>query len=212
MEFSDFTIRLIIILIPGAIATLIIESITIHKSWSHLRFTVSSIILGGTSFGILQLLYWGFQLYQSRCIDIKFENLQTWKSIFKNENALNPIEIILSVLISIALSYCVSYIIQHKILFKIAKRFNVSRKYGDDSLYSHYLNADEVDWVYVRDKTNGMTYLGQVDSWSEDDSNKELLLRNVTVFKYENSDELYKIKQIYLKFHERDIIIELPEY
>lgn len=210
MEFSDFTIRLIILLIPGAIASLIVESITIHNKWTQFRFIVSSIILGGASFCVLQVLYWAFQLCRSCRNGFAFENLQTWDCFFKKESTIVPLEIFFCLIVSVVVGYLVSYLIQHKAIFKLAKRLNVSRKFGDDSLYYQYLNSADVDWVYVRDKTTGLTYMGQVESFSEDEKNKELLLRNVTVYSYENSDELYKLKQIYLKFNERDVVIELP--
>lgn len=52
--------------------------------------------------------------------------------------------------------------------------------------------------------------MGQVISFSEDEVNKEIVLRNVTVYKYDTGGELYKLKQVYLKFNSRDIIIEFP--
>ena len=211
MEFSDFTIRLIIILIPGAIASLIVEAITIHKKWIPLRFFISAIILGVICFSFLQLLYWIPQLFFS-CArgSTTFENLETWKSILQKDNQINSLEIILCIPVSIIVGFVVSSIIQKKIIFKIARWLDVSSKFGDDSLYYHYLNTNEIDWVYVRDKINGLTYRGQVKAFSEDDLNKEILLRNVTVYQYETSLELYQLNEIYLKFNDRDVAIELP--
>ncbi len=46
MEISELTLKLIIILIPGAIATVIIDKLTIHKEWPPFKFVVNAIILG----------------------------------------------------------------------------------------------------------------------------------------------------------------------
>lgn len=211
MEFSDFTIRLILILIPGAIATLIVEAITIHKKWAPIRFFVSASILGVLSFAFLQILYWASQLLTDinfSCED--FKSLQTWSAILQKNSEINPSEIVFCIPVSVIVGFFISYLIQHKILYRVAWKYNVSSKYGDDSLYYHYLNKNEVDWVYVRDKTNGLTYRGQVNSFSEDSSNKEILLNNVTVYDYVTSKELYSLKSIYIQFHNRDVSIELP--
>lgn len=212
MEFSDFTIRLIIILIPGAIASLIVESLTIHKKWSHVRFVLSSIILGALSFGILQLLFWFIQIFFPDKYFVSYESLKIWTCIFEEKSNLNPLEILVCLPLSVFIGYVVSYILQKKFLFKVAKFFNVSSKFGDDSLYYYFLNSDVIDWVYIKDKEKGLTYKGQVLSFAEDDTNKEIVLRNVTVFKYENSYLLYSLDQIYLKFNARDVVIEIPHY
>ena len=212
MEYTDFTIRLIIILIPWIISTLIVESITIHKKWTPFRFIISSILLGIISFVILQLLYWLIQLFQVCKDDFVFKNLHIWDAIIKKDNDVHLIEILFCLPLSLIIEYIISYIIQSKRIFKIAQALKVSNKFGDDSLYYHYLNRNNVDWVYIRDIKNGLTYLGQVDSWAEDENNKELSLRKVTVYNYSDSKELYKIDEVYLNFCNRDIIIEEPKY
>jgi hypothetical protein len=211
MELSDFTIRLIIILIPGAIATLIVEALTVHKKWAQLRFILSAIILGGISFGLQQILYWTIQLFWLCDENFSFKSLKIWSSIFEEKSDLNPIEIVFCLPISIIIGYLISFVIQRRFLFKIAKKLKVTRKYGDDNLYYYFLSKDEVDWVYIRDKINGFTYRGQVSSFSEDEINKEIVLYNVTVYDYERSDELYTLDKVYLKFNARDVIIEIPQ-
>jgi hypothetical protein len=65
--------------------------------------------------------------------------------------------------------------------------------------------------VYVRDKNKGLTYYGIVNAYSEDDKNKELVLRRVIVYDYATSAELYQLSHIYLKFQgEEDLTIETP--
>ena len=47
---SELTIKLIIILIPGAIATLIFGKLILHKEWSSFRFVLYSILFGIVSY------------------------------------------------------------------------------------------------------------------------------------------------------------------
>lgn len=124
MEFSDFTIRLIIILIPGAIASLIVESLTIHKKWSHTRFIISSIILGGLTFCLLQLLYWLVQLLCAIFTgSFLAKSLNIWMCIFNNQSRLNPIEIVIGLILSIVIGYFFSFRTTTEIRFQACSIF-----------------------------------------------------------------------------------------
>jgi len=46
---SELTIKLIIILIPGAIATLIFGKLVLHKEWNNFKFVLYSILFGVVS-------------------------------------------------------------------------------------------------------------------------------------------------------------------
>lgn len=211
MEFSDFTIRLIIILIPGAIATITVDTLTLHKKWTTIYFFINSIILGGISYFALQLFWWLILWIVSLTDNFTtVESLNIWKSIISTNGKLEFIEVLACIPVSIIVGIIISYIVQKKIVFKIATKYGISRKFGDDSLYYYFLNKDNVDWVYLRDIPNNLSYRGQVISFSEDESNKEIVLRNVTVYNYKDSLELYSVEQIYLKFQSRDMIIEIP--
>lgn len=54
MEISEFTLKLILILVPGALASIIFEKLTIYKKWSAFEFTAMSILFGGVSYIIAQ--------------------------------------------------------------------------------------------------------------------------------------------------------------
>jgi hypothetical protein len=60
------------------------------------------------------------------------------------------------------------------------------------------MNSKEVNWVYVRDKENGLTYEGFVVSFSENAAAHEIVLSDVKVYRYEDSVELYSVPSIYL--------------
>jgi len=56
-------------------------------------------------------------------------------------------------------------LVNYKIFHKFAQKLLISQKYGDENLYSYYLNAKEIDWVYVRDFERKLTYQGRVISF-----------------------------------------------
>ncbi len=45
MQVSELTIRLIVLLIPGMLCALIIDSLSVHRKWTPFRFSIYSILL-----------------------------------------------------------------------------------------------------------------------------------------------------------------------
>ena len=111
-------------------------------------------------------------------------------------------------IISIILGFLISKLDHSKLINTFAKKYNISNKYGDENLYSYFLNSPDVNWVYIRVIENSLTYLGCVESFSETPENKEIVLNQVTVYNYPDSKKMYEIERIYLIFPKDKIIIE----
>jgi len=98
----------------------------------------------------------------------------------------------------------------YKIINRIGKFLKLTTKYGDENLYSYFLNANNVNEVYVRDIANNITYHDMVDSYSETNEFKEMVLRDVKVYDYATSNLMYELDKVYLSRPKDDIIIEVP--
>jgi hypothetical protein len=209
MEISELTLKLIIILVPGALGTLIMSKLTIRKDFSPFNFILNSILLGLFSYLLVQLtlncIY--FINNSFSCSKRTYDDLQIWSSI--SDSKLIPYkEVLWASLGGIILGFIASYLDTYKLINKLAKKLKISYKYGDENLFSYFLNADETQVVYVRDKKNNLSYRGYVKVYSETDTISEIVLSNVTVYRYEDSVELYEIDQVYLSFGKTDVIIE----
>lgn len=117
-------------------------------------------------------------------------------------------EVFLATLLSPLIAITASGLVHFKTINRIAKRLGVTNKFGDENLYSFYLNTKELDWVYVRDPERGLTYQGKIGSFSESGTVQELVLLEVTVFSYENSEEYYAVPHLYLCRPRGSIVIE----
>lgn len=191
MEISELTLKIILLLIPGAISALIVEQLTIHKQWSSFRFVMSSIVLGCISYLVLQFVYW------IPCITIENRNLNFWHTL-TDTITIPYTEIFFASLCAIFIGFVISKGIQHKWLFKLSKKFKVSTKFGDESLYYYFLCSDDLTDVYVRDFDNNLTYHGVIDSFSESEIDRELVLINVDVYDLLESKLLYSTPAIFL--------------
>ena len=209
MEISALTLKLIILLTPGALAAIIVKRLTVnHKPSSDFMFVLDAVLLGMFSYLILQICLIVWIWIGNICSPHKdYHTLQVFRSI-ADSSSIPYKEIIFACIFAIALGFFVSRIIEKRIINRIAIWMKVTQKYGDLNLFSHYLNAKSIEYVYIRDIKNSLTYLGYVSACSETTEYKELVLGDVTVFTYPESDELYDVQSIYLCFPKDEIKIE----
>jgi len=206
---DKLAITIILILMPGIIATIISEKLTHHSKWDSFKFSLYSLVLGILSYSILQVTYYVKDLITYLITSkISWTNLNIWNCALDNNIPILPLEIILASIVSLLVGFLVTWAINSQKLNKIATKMKISFKYGDNNLYSYYLNNLDLDWVYVRDLERNLTFQGRILSFSENDTIQEIVLDNVTVFQYEDSKELYSVPTLYFSRELGKIIIE----
>jgi hypothetical protein len=219
MEISALTLKLIILLIPGILSASIYKKLTIrHKLRSDYMFTLIAIMFGMFSYLALQVLLTMATFFSGICNkgEVVYEVIDTFKNI-SDSSAIPYGEVMWASIISIVIAGIVIKLDTTKLLNNLARKLNLSNKYGEENLFSYFLNSSDIEWVYIRDLNNKLTYLGSVRSFSESTDFKEIVLENVTVYNYPESQELYDVKRIYLCLPKDRIIIEQaitnrPEY
>lgn len=214
---NNLAITIVVILLPGLISCLLCETITVHdKKWDSFKYYVYSFIFGVLSYLLIELaICITYSLHGYLPIQWKLpypDHLGIWDVITGKSTAFSWLEILFTtVFASPIIAMSAAALVNHKIFNRFALWTNISSKYGDENLFSFFLNAKEVHWVYIRDKNIGLTYFGKIYSYSECDSIQELVLVNVIVYEYETSEELYSLHSIYLSKSLGEFVIEVPE-
>ncbi len=142
MDISELTLKLIFVLIPGALASLLFEKLTIHKPWNSFKFIAHSIL-----FGVLAYLMTGWFI---EIINWTFKS--EWNTLELMENIRSKkipfVEIGQASIAGILLGFASSAIDHYKLINRFAARLKISNKYGDINLYSHFLNSPNIRPVY----------------------------------------------------------------
>ena len=207
---NQLVVTLIVILLPGIVATIVCDEIVVRQAKrDSFYFGVAAIVLGVLSYACLQLIVCAIDILIALGRGpIVWTELSVWGTSVSGNPTVPFGEVMAAVLLSIPIALVTAWGANNKWINKSAQWMRVSEKYGDENLYSYYLNAQEIDWVYVRDRPNNLTYQGRVFSFSENDKIQELVLSDVTVFTYDESKELYAVPTIYLSRESGQFTIE----
>jgi small nuclear ribonucleoprotein (snRNP)-like protein len=210
MDISALTLKLIIILIPGAIGALLFDSITTHKEWTPFKFVVNSIIMGIFAYLLLQVISDIPSFIHNICSTKKVvpEPLLIWGAL-SDSKSIPYWEVFWSSLLGIVVGGVATALYFYKFFNRMSKWLKISNKYGDENLYSYFLNAKNTRIVYVRSIKNNITYHGYVKAFSETDNFSELVMTDVSVYDYQASKKFYDVDQIYLSFVKTEVVIEL---
>ncbi len=202
MSLSEFTLRILLIFLPGLISFIIIEQLTVHRETKPYRFFIYSLILG----------FLCYLLYYIISLKVFFNmNFYFVQSLSNNKLPLNFWEIFFSTLLSIPMGFIVSLFINKKVLHKLAKKLKVSNKFGEIDVWSYIMNAQMPEWVVVRDIENDLMYEGWIQAFSDSTERDELFLRDVRVFTNKTAKELYEVPALYLPKNRKNLTIEFRE-
>lgn len=205
MEISPIILRLAVLLTPGLIAALLIDSLTIHKPWGQFRFLLHTFILGVVSYLFLYIVSVALNyLCLSSAI---FNGLDAF---FNEGVGIGWKDVLAGSLAAIVIGLILSTAIQKKWLFRIARLLNVSDKYGEESLFYFALGSPESSWARVRLIDEGLLYEGYAQSFSEDDGNVEILLSQVKVYTHPSAAYQFDLPTAYISMAKSKVIIEFP--
>ncbi|MEX0802486.1 MAG: hypothetical protein WD688_04100 [Candidatus Binatia bacterium] len=208
---NEIAVAVSVILFPGLISTVIADKITVHsRSWGSFKYSIYSFVFGVLCYVTVQILIWLATCLPEalQILPLRTGTLGVWSLVTDTRARIDLVEVFAATVLAVPVAFLGAFLINYKIFHKLAQKLRISRKYGDENLYSYYLNAKEIDWVYVRDLERKLTYQGRVVSFSENDRIQELVLSDVTVYAYDDSTEYYSIPSIYLCREMGQFVIE----
>lgn len=215
MQITELVWKLFLLLLPGVVATLMLNQITGSKKMSPFNFMINSALLGIASFILMELVVSFVNIFRaifSQEIKIHWGlNLTIWDNLFDNSKDFNKLEIIFSYLLSIPLGIFYGFIVSKKFFNKIFQRLKFTHRYGDDDVWSFFLNSPDAQWILVRDKSTNLTYFGSLRAYSDTTERREILLNDVTVYTSDSWDYLYSSESIYLELENNQFSIEIPK-
>lgn len=120
-------------------------------------------------------------------------------------------EIAWSIPLSFVLSVLWLWFVRYRLLKKLLHLIRASKRYGDEDVWSYTLNSGQahVEYVHFRDLENGFIFAGWINTYSESEDFRELLLRDVIVYD-EAGTEISRPRHLYISRPKSNIWMEFP--
>jgi hypothetical protein len=215
MEFTEFTMKLIILFLPGIIATTIVSSLISRSKLSNRDYAVSVILLGFTSYFTANILHNIVIIIEKRFDNYKYLEPEFIRGLLEKDFNFNLGEVLFACLCAVAIGFITTKIINFGVLHSFARKINISNSTSEEDTWgSLFYNCNKgiKNWVYIIDKDLDIVYGGYVTEHSRDHNENELLLENVVCYKNSNRDiKLREFDKLYISKNKNDLIIEMKE-
>ncbi|MEN6368794.1 MAG: DUF6338 family protein [Thermotogota bacterium] len=196
MDITEFGLRLVLLFLPGIICASLVDALTTHPQRTQFQFTLRALILGVASYGVLALFHPSISFFAA------LSDLKVVPSL---------VEAGWASAIALGMAVVLTYIANYKLHFKVAHRLRLTRRFGDQDVWSYLFNSLDVDWISVRDHKRNLVYDGRVRFFSEDNKPAELYLQEVKVYDNASGDFLYDVSGMYVSLERTDMTIEFHD-
>jgi hypothetical protein len=203
MSLSNFLMRIIFLVMPGIFTSLLYRHIsgkTERRDWEdYLEILVFSLI----DYALYDL----FALLLNKLFGLHFEYTVFREFLVEAEPVYGE-RILIAAAIGLFVAFGAAYFDEYKLIHKFARYSKATRRFGDEDVWDYLNRSPDIKWVYVRDHKHDLYYYGWIQAWSDPYKERELLLREVDVFKNSTAEHLYTTDVLYLSRARDDLTIE----
>lgn len=193
MNISAFLIRIIFLFLPGIIGSVIYKKLkgsAIRKDWEDfieiIIFSLFSYSIYAILIDIINILGWSN------------EKFTFFNALFDEKLSISYKEIFIVSLLNIPLAFMASFLYTHKFINRLGQFLRVTKRYGDEDVWDLFHNIPDIEWVFVRDHKFNLIYYGWIQGFSDSKEERELLLRDVTMFDSLTGVPLGEMNIVYL--------------
>ena len=205
MELSNLLIRVIFLILPGAIASAFYKKLkgkVSRKDWEDLREIVIFSVLSYSLYGLCTALFTkiGYPLPNG--------TFTSFQAFFDEKIPIEWHELLYASIVGILLSVVASYVHRYKLITRFGAFIGATQTIGDDDVWEFFHNAPDV-WVDVRDHKHDLVYECWIQVYSDPYQDRELLLRDVKVYRNSTGEYLYDLDAVYLSRSKDELTIEV---
>jgi len=197
-------LQLAVIFLPGIVWARLDANYAAKVKPSEIEFALRAFLFGITIYAVEFLLFsrlgWAFTM-------VDFADAGTKEIV--NKDIVR--EVLWGLGIGLVLAVLWIYAATYKLVTKALQVIKATKKYGDEDVWDFTFNSGKaaVEYIHFRDFANSFVYTGYVNTFSETDKLRELVLRNVIVYDFEGVEQ-FKVPYLYLARPPESIHIEFP--
>lgn len=203
MSLSSFLIRIIFLALPGIIGSVLYRKLRgrpVRKDWEdYVEIAIFSLV-SYAAYGLVV-----FALNRSGLSRGTFTVLQAF---FDEKTQVVWHEIIYASLIGVLLSFIAAYIHTYKLVTRFGQRVGATKSFGEEDVWDFLHNRPDIHWVYIRDHKYDLSYRCWIEEYSDAFKERELLLREVDVYRNSTGESLYHCDVVYFSRKHDEFTIE----
>jgi hypothetical protein len=138
----------------------------------------------------------------------KIQKEKTLSILTSTDKYFDVWQFISLIIISLFLGVLSAISFNKKWLYRFGKKYKITNHFGEEDVWTYFNNSNDIDWIYVRNHKNNLTYYGNIKLFSDSNEKRELLLGDVTVYDSDSGDFMYEMENVYLCLDYNDISIE----
>ena len=204
MKIDLLILQLAVIFLPGIIWARLDASYAAKVKPSEVEFFLRAFLFGITTYAVEFLLFaaLGWQFKMADLTDAPTKEVVSGDILH---------EVLWALGIGCLLAIVWLYVSRYKLLTQFLQLIKATKKYGDEDVWDFTFNSRDiaVEYIHFRDFDNKCVYAGWVNTFSETDKIRELVLLDVIVYDFEGG-ELYTTPRVYLARSPESIHIEFP--
>lgn len=214
MTIDATLLRILILLLPGLTGRLFFQRLKANShrtAWQAFvevfLFAFASYIVAGLLLSLVAPI--ASSDNSNRLLQVGSQNID---AIYKEDSQIDWPELYVAILVSVLVAILVAWVHNRKLMNRFGRWVGITQSFGDDDVWEYIHNSPDIDWVYLRDKRQGLTYYGQISSYSDSYQPREIMMSNVVAYDNTTGEELYIVDGVYLSRATEEITIEIPLY
>jgi len=209
MQIDTALVKLMLLAMPGIVSFLLYRKLTGKKTDRTWQDIAEVAIFSLVDYALLGGIYAVISLIPNLALKVAFFEL-----LLSDASAFSSwYEIALACGIGVIVAFLGCLVYKRSWFNRLAYRVRVTNRAFDGDLWESFHGHYPSEWVFVRDHKVDLVYYGWIQGYSESGQARELILRDVRVYKNKQAiatGMIYSTDVLYICRNSDDLSIEIP--
>jgi len=207
VQIDAALLQVLVLLLPGLTARMVFSRLRANRAFSVWETIIEVFLFTFASYAIAGAIVSGPT--ETMASGSNSTNLE---AILSRSGEINWRELYTAIGISVLLAAIVAAAYNYKLVTVIGRFLRITRRFGDEDVWEYLHNSPDVEWVYVRDHLQDITYYGRISTFSDRYKQRELVLSDAIAFENDTGTRLYEVDGVYVSRDVSTVTLEIPLY
>jgi len=206
MSLSSFLIRIILLVLPGIASSSLYRHLRGHRTRKDWEDFLEILVFSFLCYTIYGLVGYALSLLYPADDPLAAFRALTNESVQIDKPVARAI--VWALVIAVPVAFLASYIDEYKLINRFGWFIKATKRIGDEDIWDYFNRSPDIVWITVRDHKLDLNYYCWIEAFSDTGEERELLLREVEVYKNSTAEFLYATDVVYLSRKPDDLTID----